>query len=120
MTTNTNMRMKNVRHAFNEVKSKGHEIDLSGGSTGQGGGHVQGLCISGGYYVISCSRNDADPGDEGYFEVFHKDDKTEVRVIDSGVPHYQHVGGSQEIGSYAVVGLETNEFEDGRIWLYSL
>lgn len=125
MTTNTNVRLKNVPEAFKHIKSHGTLTKLKDGTKSPAGGHVQGICASGGCYVLTNSQEDNHT--EGYFQVFHKNDdapedlQKRIRTVSTDVSDRGHAGGCQEIGSYMVAGIETvDPFENGGVWLYSL
>jgi len=125
MATNTNVRLKNVLKSFDAIKKHGKLTMLVGGTASPSEGHVQGLCASGGYYILTNSQNDNKK--PGYFQVFNKnednpsEEQTHVRTVSTEVSDRGHAGGCQEIGSYLVVGIETcKTFEDGGVWLYSI
>jgi hypothetical protein len=117
MENNTNIRLRDVQKSFNAIDSQGDKSNLHGGEVSVSKGHVQGICASSRHYVLTHDHPDAD---EGYFQVFDKEDGQQVRRTKTDVEGFNHPGGCQEIGSYMVVGIENGDNDKGGIWLYSL
>jgi hypothetical protein len=112
----SNFKLKNVGDAYSRIKEKGTKAHLDGEPLvpNMAASHVQGAIRYKGHWLVSHNNKGYS---KGFFMLL---DGEKSLKFDSIKEHYNHPGGMQRIGDYAITGIENSDNNKSYVSLFDL